>query len=147
MKPLKAASLTFKHKGRGSLTLALVIYISGAAFETSLAIFISTCVLWKTQLQSGSLASHSYVLLRFLWIGLQPPCCEARRNAHVSWGTLCEDGACNTMCMKEAAVAAQISAIREICMISNVLFISFGFLKFWLNKTGLVVLVVSVVIA
>jgi len=41
-----------------------------------------------------------------------------------------EGHACNTMCMKEAAVAAKISAIREICMVSDALFISFGFLKF-----------------
>lgn len=34
------------------------------------------------------------------------------------------------MCMKEAAVAAKISAIRETGGISDVLFISFGFLKF-----------------
>lgn len=53
-------------------------------------------------------------------------------------------GACNTMYMKAAAVAAKISAIREIRMISDVLFISFVFLKFCLNKTGLVVLVLSV---
>lgn len=47
------------------------------------------------------------------------------------------------MYMKAAAVAAKISAIREIRMISDVLFISFVFLKFCLNKTGLVVLVLS----
>lgn len=73
----------------------------------------------------------------------QAPCSEARRNAHVSWGMLCGAEACNTMCMKEAAVAAKISALRKISMISDVLFISFVFLKFWLTKTGLVVLVLS----
>lgn len=56
----------------------------------------------------------------------------------------CEGGACNTTCIKEAA--AKISAIRKKCMISDVLFKSFGFLKFWLNNKGVVV-VVSVEIA
>lgn len=45
------------------------------------------------------------------------------------------------MCTKEAALAAKLSATGEICVISDVLFISFGFLKFSLSKAGLVVLV------
>lgn len=53
----------------------------------------------------------------------------------------CKGGACNTMCTKEAALAAKLSATGEICVISDVLFISFGFLKFSLSKAGLVVLV------
>lgn len=43
--------------------------------------------------------------------------------------------------------AAEISATGEISVISDVLFISFGFLKFSLSKTGLVVLVLFLEIA
>lgn len=75
----------------------------------------------------------------------QAPCSEARRNACVSWGMLWERGACNTMHLKAAAAAAKISAIRKKKTYTFWCFIiSFGFLKFWLSKTGLMVLVLSV---
>lgn len=56
----------------------------------------------------------------------------------------CKGGACNPM---STEAAAEISATGEISVISDVLFISFGFLKFSLSKTGLVVLVLFLEIA